>query len=610
MNPTLRERICRPTLLTVASKFVEMESPTSSSSSSDYSSSNSSEDDGIESYSQKRRLVPQINLKRLIRTNDEDLGTLSGELSFNGSVAAFGIDAVPKPPNIPLKPPAEPDKKKMKALKPPPFATKGHTKCKEAFIKERERADYSVAKTKELHEVCNWYHAQLIETGKETQAFMANQNKLLASALKEVSEQKLVNAKVSAEKAVISNQVKELQDEKNKILNTKKDVFLHEKKDLEARMKNCEDELNYRLREESAKVKEKKDDLKDKQKDNAELKKQITELEKKLDLEQKETKTLTLELAKVSSGEDNNSVKRKADDDLQKKKDLIDYQSNARIQEQISRANISTIAQIEKDNSTGANRRDRITGLAQTVQKINSGNLGSSTATMNGHMGSLLGVNSIASGGGYVSGLWDPTGALSTMNKNCTSTQPPHLSLIQQQQQQQSQQQPQQQQMMQQMQQMMQQMQQMQQQSQFGSQQQSQFGSQQQSQFGLQQPMQQQFQYQQQPSQNQLQQQQTQPIQQQYRPVNQQLQSQQQFQPVQQYYQPQQQQQFQSQQPLQQALQPVPQQQQQSVPQQQQPSQPQQEQIVGEVTPIDVHDLLNSADNTEPSTSQNTGNSQ
>ena len=71
-----------------------------------------------------------------------------------------------------------------------------------------------------------------------------------------------------------------------------------------------------------------------------------------------------------------------------------------------------------------------MTDLAKTVHQLKA-----TGATGAGHMGELLGVNAVGSGGGGQNGAsWDSTGALSMMNKNRNTLQPPHLSQYQYQQ--------------------------------------------------------------------------------------------------------------------------------------------------------------------------------
>lgn len=203
-----------------SSEFEERESPPSIGNSSeeegdaDGGGGDEDEDDGLgdedddenqEEEEEEDGVPAAVPVAQLFLGDDNqnEMDSLSSALGGEVvSIYAAGVDPVPNPPTLPKKAPAKPDQSKMKALKPPACFKSGHAKCKQAFEKERERAEYARAEAEKQSSYVHQYHGQLVTTSKTNQDFMKKQQRMMAAKEKRNADQALEITKLKNELAV------------------------------------------------------------------------------------------------------------------------------------------------------------------------------------------------------------------------------------------------------------------------------------------------------------------------------------------------------------------------------------------------------------------------
>ena len=270
-----------------------------------------------------------------------------------------------------------------------------HTKCGEAYDKQKSRADYAQGElrkhakvAKSLHSTATALSTNLTASQKKV-ATLAKQN-IAQKQAKNTVDNQLSNAKVA---------LKNVQQQLKTANSNHKTELANEKRMCTAEKAN----LDQQLSAEKTKTKEKTVEIKKLEKEVKELKAKADASEKKSSKVQGDFNALTLKHAELV-GNGGGSKKRPADQTLEEKKDLMNHQSEVRLQEKVFGAQITQMSQQRKESQQSSAKTKRFNNVVNMLK--GNGGVGGGMASLGGlgNMGQTLGGMITAGGGNFGGG--------------------------------------------------------------------------------------------------------------------------------------------------------------------------------------------------------------
>ena len=242
--------------------------------------------------------MPRVILEQGGSEDNDTLGNgtfgVGGDECFSAYAPA---EAPPNPPRLPSRPPPGPEKRALTALKEPAcHKTKGHTKCKEAFQKERKRADYAATQATQQSEFVRQYHTSLKGYVDESQPFMKKQQRQLAAKSKELSDLTSKHVEQTSKLNTALGRVKELESDIKELNKEKRSGLKEERKKLENEFAKKERQLDQQLESNNRLLEDKDRQLKEKGREIGDLRKELASLRKKHDDEVTNSRKLSEQL--------------------------------------------------------------------------------------------------------------------------------------------------------------------------------------------------------------------------------------------------------------------------------------------------------------------------
>ena len=353
---------------------------TSNNDDDDDVSSSSSEEDELSERDYKSNDIPES-----IDLHDDDDDELT---AATGTVATTSLSTI-----TPL--PAKPNPKKLKEYSAPSCLEKTkHTKCGKAYDKQKARADYAQGELSKHEKVAKSLHSTATALSKNLTAsqkkvtMLAKQN-IAQKQAKNTVDNQLSNAKVALK---IVQHLKTANSNHKTALGNEKRMNTAEKAN-----------LDQQLSAEKTKTKEKTVEIKKLEKEVKELKAKADASEKKSSKVQGDFNALTLKHAELV-GNGGGSKKRPADQTLEEKKDLMNHQSEVRLQEKVFGAQITQMSQQRKESQQSSAKTKRFNNVVNMLK--GNGGVGGGMASLGGlgNMGQTLGGMITAGGGNFGGG--------------------------------------------------------------------------------------------------------------------------------------------------------------------------------------------------------------